>query len=197
MQVQYRFTDTEIQKLLKENFMILYDTREQQNQHIIDYLDKKKIRYKKQKIDEGDYTAIITKCPEKGIYRDLYFNVAVERKNSVDELAGNLAEKKDDTRDDIRLERELKRARQKGTMIYLVIEDKNGMENIENGNYRSQYGSKAFEAKLTSIEINYLKGLSFVDKTDSGRRILKILYYAVMEALKEKSQDIAAEENSN
>lgn len=25
----YKFTDTEIKKLLKENFMILYDTREQ------------------------------------------------------------------------------------------------------------------------------------------------------------------------
>ena len=108
---------------------------------------------------------------------DTIVNYFVERKNSVDELAGNLAEKKGDYRDDIRLERELKRARQKGTMIYLLVEDKNGMENIEKGNYRSQYGSKAFEGKLASIEINYLKGLRFVDKKDAGREILKILYY--------------------
>ena len=197
MQVQYKFTDTEIKKLLKENFIILYDTREQQNQHILDYFDKKKIQYKKQKIDEGDYTAIISARPDMGIQRDLYFNVAVERKNSIDELAGNLGEKKDDYRDDIRLERELKRARQRGTMIYLVVEDKNGMDNIVNGKYRSQYNPKAFEGKLASIEINYLKGLRFVDKKDVGREILKLLYYSVMEALKEKTHDIEAAEQIN
>jgi len=194
MQVQYRFSDSEIKKLLKENFVILYDTREQQNQHILDFLDKKKIEYKKKKIDEGDYTAIITAREDMGISRDLYFNIAVERKNSIDELANNLGEKRDDYRDDIRLERELKRARQKGTMIYLVVEDRNGMENIESGNYRSQYSPKAFEGKLASIEINYLKGLRFVDKKDAGREILKILYYSVMEALKERTEDIKAEQ---
>lgn len=197
MQVQYRFTDTEVQKLLKENFMILYDTREQQNQHILDYLDKKKVVYKKQKLDEGDYTAIIKARPEMGLSRDLYFNIAVERKNSVDELAGNLGEKRDDYRDDIRLERELKRAKQRGTMVYLLVEDKDGMENIEKGNYRSQYSPKAFEGKLASIEINYLKGIRFISKADAGREILKILYYGVMEALKEKTQDIAAVEELN
>lgn len=194
MNVQYKFTDTEIKKLLKENFTILYDTREQQNQHILDFLDKKKIKYKKQKIDEGDYTAIIAAREDMGIHRDLYFNIAVERKNSVDELAGNLGEKRDDYRDDIRLERELKRAKQKGTIIYLIVEDKNGKENIEKGNYRSQYSSKAFEAKLMTLEINYLKGIRFVDKVDSGREILKILWYGVMEALKEKAEDIKAEQ---
>lgn len=29
-----RFTDTEINKLLKENFKILFDTREQVNDHV-------------------------------------------------------------------------------------------------------------------------------------------------------------------
>lgn len=193
MNIQYKFSDGEIKKLLKENFVILYDTREQQNQHILDFFDKKKVKYKKKKIDEGDYMAIITAREDMGITRDLYFNIAVERKGSVDELAGNLAEKRDDYRDDIRLERELKRAKQKGTMIYLLVEDKKGMENIRASNYRSMYGSKAFEAKLASIEINYLKGLKFVDKKDAGREILKILYYAVMEALKEKTEDIKAE----
>ena len=132
MQVQYRFSDSEISKLLKENFMVLYDTREQKNQHILDFLDKKKIQYKKKKINEGDYTAIITAREDMGISRNLYFNIAVERKNSVDELA--------------------------------------------------------------SIEVNYLKGIRFVDKKDAGRTILKLLYYSVMEALKERTEDIKAEQ---
>ncbi|AVP66325.1 molybdopterin-guanine dinucleotide biosynthesis protein A [Clostridium botulinum] len=185
----YKFTDIEIKKLLKENFMILYDTREQKNQHVLDYLDSKKVPYKKKKIDEGDYTAIVTKCPEMGIYRDIYFPVAVERKNSVDELANNLGEKTD-TRDDIRLIREFQRAKTKGIKISLIIEDKNGMENIKKGNYRSLYKPKAFLGRLSSIQDLYLHDTLFVDRKDTGFEIYRKLYYSVRNYLKELNTDI-------
>lgn len=191
--MQYKFTDTEINKLLKENFMILYDTREQVNQHILDYFDKKKVPYKKQKIDEGDYTAIITKRPEMGIYRDIYFPVGVERKNSVDELAGNLAEKTD-TRDDVRLVRELQRAKAKGIKIFLIIEDKNGMENILKGNYRSQYQPKAFIGRLTSIQDQYLHDTIFTSSANTGFEIYRKLYYSLRNFLREGNVDITPEE---
>ena len=190
MEVQYRFSDTEIKKLLKENFTILYDTREQKNQHILDFLDKNKIRYKKKKIDEGDYTAIIAAREDMGISRDLYFNIAIERKNSVDELAGNLSAKQEDYRDNPRLIRELARAREKDIMIFLIVEDKNGKEKIETEDYRSHIGAKALQGRIKSMEINYLKGLKFLDKSESAREIVNILWYGVMEALKEKTQDI-------
>ncbi|HBJ2612315.1 TPA: ERCC4 domain-containing protein [Clostridium botulinum] len=185
----YKFTDTEIKKLLKENFMILYDTREQKNQHILNYFDEKKVKYKKKKIDEGDYTAIITKRSDMGIYRDIYFPVAVERKNSVDELAGNLAEKTD-THDDIRLIRELQRAKNKGIKIYLIIEDKNGMENIKKGNYRSLYTPKAFLGRLSSIQDLYLHDTIFTSNKDAGFEIYRKLYYSIRNYLKELSTDI-------
>lgn len=185
----YKFTDTEIKKLLKENFMILYDTREQKNQHVLNYFDEKKVKYKKKKIDEGDYTAIVTKCPEMGIYRDIYFPVAVERKNSIDELAGNLAEKTD-THDDIRLIRELQRAKAKGIKISLIIEDKNGMENIKKGNYRSLYTPKAFLGRLSSIQDLYLQDTIFTSNKDTGFEIYRKLYYSVRNYLKELSTDI-------
>jgi len=188
----YRFTETEINKLLKENLKILYDTREQQNQHVLDYFDKNKIKYKKQKIDEGDYTAIITKREEMGIYRDIYFPVAVERKNSIDELAGNLAEETD-TRDDIRLVRELQRAKTKGIKIYLIVEDKNGMENIKAGKYRSLYPPKAFLGRLSSIQDLYLYDTIFTANTNSGFEIYRKLYYSVRNYLKELSTDISPE----
>lgn len=190
-------SDTEINKLLKENFMILYDTREQVNEHILSYFDKKKIPYKKQKIDEGDYTAIITARPDMGIYRDLYFNVTVERKNSVDEFAANVCEKKDDYRDNARLERELERAKTKGTMVFLVIEDKDGKENIIKGNYRTNISCQALWGKLNSLEVKYLHGVIFTSKEDSGRDIWSKLHYAVKYFLRIGSLDIspAAEEN--
>lgn len=193
MEVQYRFSEADVKKLLAENFVILHDTREQQNQHILDFLDKNKIKHKRKALYEGDYTAMITKREDMGILRDLYFNVAVERKNSIDELAGNLSEETD-SRDDIRLEREFKRAKQKGMKMWLIIEDKNGLEKIIKGDYRSQYGPKAFEGKLNSLRVNYLNGLEFVDRFYSGRVIAKILYYAVMESLKDHTQEIIPSE---
>lgn len=185
----YKFTDTEIKKLLKENFEIIVDTREQKNQHVLDYFDEKKVKYKKKKIDEGDYTAIITKRSEMGIYRDIYFPVAVERKNSVDELAGNLSEKTD-THDDIRLIREFQRAKAKGIKISLIIEDKNGMENIKKGNYRSLYTPKAFLGRLSSIQDLYLHDTIFTNNKDTGFEIYRKLYYSVRNYLKELSADI-------
>lgn len=176
--IKLRFSDTEIKKLLKENFKILYDTREQVNDHILSWFETKKIPYKCQKIDEGDYTAIITARPEMGIPRDLYFKVGVERKNSVDELAGNLAEKTD-TRDDIRLERELIRAKMKGIKMFLVIEDPNGLQNIISGDYRSQYKPKAFIGKLSSLQDKYIQNTVFTSNLDTGYHIFRILYYAV------------------
>lgn len=187
--IKLRFTDTEIKKLLKENFKILFDTREQVNDHILAYFDSKKVPYKRQKIDEGDYTAIITARPEMGIPRDLYFKVGVERKNSVDELAGNLAETTD-SRDDIRLERELIRAKMKGIKIFLVIEDPNGLENIMTGNYRSLYTSKAFIGKLSSLQDKYIQNTIFTSNLNSGYHIHRMLYYSVRNFLKEGEIDL-------
>ncbi|MHC1683436.1 MAG: ERCC4 domain-containing protein [Clostridiaceae bacterium] len=192
MQVYYKFTDTEIKKLLKENLVILVDTREQQNKHVLEYFDEKKVRYKTQKIDEGDYTAIITKCPDIGIHRDIYFPVAVERKNSVDELANNLAEKTD-SRDDIRLIRELQRAKAKGIKITLIVEDKNGMENIRQGKYRSLYKPQSFLGRLSSIQDLYLQDTIFTSRDSTGFEIYRKLYYGVRNYLKELTTNISPE----
>lgn len=190
--IHYKLTDTEIKKLLKENFMIIYDTREQQNLHVLEYFDKAKIQYKKQKIDEGDYAAVITKCPAMGIYRDLYFKVAVERKNSIDELAGNLAEDTD-TRDDLRLVRELRRAKEKGIKMFLVIEDEHGRRNIKTGNYRSLYKPVSLMARLRSLQDQFLNGTVFVNKNDAGEEIFGILKYGVRNFLKDGDLDISPE----
>jgi len=194
MEIHFKFTETEIKKLLKENFIILHDTREQTNQHILEYFDEKKFKHKERAISEGDYTAIITKRPEMGIMHDLSFNVAIERKNSVDELAGNIGEEKGDSRDLSRLEREFQRARGKKIQMYLLIEDKDGKENILSNNYRSQISPAALIGKLSSFEVNYLRGVIYEDKIKAGREIKRILYYAVMESLKDKNYDIIPEE---
>lgn len=52
---RYIYTKLELEHLLK-SIIILYDTRESENGHIITNLNKQKISYKKQKLDYGDYS---------------------------------------------------------------------------------------------------------------------------------------------
>ena len=80
MQIQYKFTDTEIKKLLKENVVIIVDTREQENKHITDFFDKKEIKYISKKLDAGDYAIKLIASPELGIHRDMHFPIAIEKK---------------------------------------------------------------------------------------------------------------------
>jgi len=183
---RYRFSDTEINKLLKENLVIIYDTREQRNEHILKVFDEKGIKYKRQKVDEGDYIGIITARPEMGIYRDLYFDVAVERKNSVDELIASI-------KDADRFEDEFNRALIKGKKIYLLIEDEDGLHNMKTGNYRSQYNPKALMGKFDSLSDKYLKGTIFVNKEDSAEFIYRKLYYSIRNFLKNGKIDLGDE----
>ena len=62
----YRYTDKEIDDILK-SIVILIDTREQENQHIIKYFEQKKINYKNLKLNYGDYSFYIPANKEYGI----------------------------------------------------------------------------------------------------------------------------------
>ena len=86
--VDLKYTDKEIETLLK-TMIVLVDTREQENSHILNYFDKKKIKYMVQKLDVGDYSFMLPKNPDMGIDNDIYFTnkIVIERKGSLDELA--------------------------------------------------------------------------------------------------------------
>jgi ERCC4-type nuclease len=80
---------------LLDSLVIIVDTREQKNTHILtDYFRKKEITFKFQTMKTGDYSAYIPANPELGLPRDLYFDVVVERKANIDEFAQNTKEER-------------------------------------------------------------------------------------------------------
>lgn len=176
MQVQYKFTETELKKLLKENLVIIVDTREQENEHILDYFNSKKIRYEVKKIDAGDYSVKLAANPELGIFRDCYIPVMIEKKNSIDELASSF-------KDRVRFENEFIRATASKYKIHLLVEDGNGYENILRKNYRSMYDPKALLGSLKTFESRYDFYTSFLDKKYVGNFIYYTLYYHCREYL--------------
>ena len=173
--MRYHFTDGEIKKLLA-SMVVLIDTREQDNGHLIRYFDQKKIPYESKKLDYGDYSVLLPKNEELGVNRDIFFDnsVIVERKGSLSELAGNL------TKDRTRFESELIRA--KGTNIALMIENAT-YSDLVMGRYRSEYNAKSFVATLATYSARYGLDVNFVEKELAGNWIYHRLYYAVREEL--------------
>ena len=142
----YKYTEAEVKELLK-SLVIICDTREQKNNHIINWLDTKKIPHVSRKLEHGDYSCYLPANESMGIYRDTYLTniVSIERKANLGELSGNL------TKDRARLESEFIRTRGK---LYLLIENATYGDIVAH-KYPTQYNPKSFIASLKTFEARY------------------------------------------
>lgn len=164
----YRFTDKEVRTLLK-SIVIITDTREQENSHILRWFDEKKILYSTQKMEYGDYSFYLPANPELGIVRDLYFTdkVSIERKASLEELSGNF------TNDRTRIESEF--IRHKGNMT-LLIEDAEYTD-IINHNYKTEYKPVSFLATLHSFSERYDIPFAFMKDNKCSAQFIYFTFY--------------------
>lgn len=212
--MRYKFTDTELKKVMS-NLTILIDTREQANEHVIEFLDKKKIAYEVKKLDFGDYACMLPANSFEGQERAIYFDrdIVIERKNGIDEVAGNL-------KDDTRILKELAHLNKYNIKYYVFLEEPEMNEtlkglnaeekkhlkefmkileskkvclkpegfdfNIRKGNYRSEYQPKSLYARLKTIEARYNTVIRPIDKQFMGSEIYNTFYYYVREVLKNK-----------
>jgi len=162
------WTETELTTKLK-SLQIIADSREQVNNHLTDYWDKKKVPYFTRKLDVGDYSCQI---------EDMTFekDFSVERKRNLDEICGNLAADRD------RFEREFLRAKATGTKVFLIVENASWTD-IYLHNYRSQLPPKSLMASLMSWQVRFNITIIFCEPENTPRLIHQILYYAAREQL--------------
>ena len=173
---KFKYTDKEIDTIVK-SMVILVDTREKVNDHILQAFDKAKINYKVKALDRCNYSFYIPANETLNIPRDLYFDkeVAIERKASLDEIANNWTKERD------RFEKEMALAPK--TKVLLV--ENSTYQDIIKGNYRSQYDKKAFLATLHSFWFRYNMPVFFMpDKKDSALFIKKYFEYYLKEYLR-------------
>jgi len=172
--LHFKYTDKEIKEILK-TLVIIVDTREQQNQHILEYFRKKDIPFKLTTMKTGDYTAMIPANVELGIMRDMYFHAVIERKNGIDELVESI-------KDRTRFENELIR----GSKIpfVLIVEDLEGYTKILNGKYRSEYKPESLLGSLKTFEARYKFTTFFINPITSGNYIYHHFLYYARELLK-------------
>lgn len=167
----FHYTKTEQDKLLK-SMTVLVDTREHdgKNDHILSYFDFKGIPWIKHKLDYGDYSFMVPANDDLKIPKDLYFNndICVERKNSLDEIAGNLVKDRE------RLKREFTLA--PATKVLLI--ENGSYADMVMGNYSSQYEAKSFYGSYHSFWHEFNLPIIFMpDPKYTGMFIKGYFYY--------------------
>ena len=168
----YKYTKSELDTLLK-SMVVLVDTREKENKHITDFFDKYKIEFRFATLNYADYTFYLPRNNDLGIIRDMCFDnlIAIERKNSLEELSGNLAQNRQ------RFEDELLRA---SARITLMVEDAS-YDDIYNKKYRTKLSEKAFTASIATFKHRYNMDVQFVSKENAGKFIYTEFYYWLRE----------------
>jgi ERCC4-type nuclease len=165
-------SDKSIKELL--NLMtIIVDTREHEhaNDHIIGYFDKHNIPYVRRKLDFGDYSFEIPHVSYEN-------KIAIERKMSLTELSGNVAQHRD------RFEAEFTRAKKAGAKLILMVEN-GGWDKIAEHNYRTALSEKSFLASLFSFQHRYGIDIQFVPKKYAGMYICGTFHYYLRNEIKE------------
>ena len=142
--------------------MIICDTREQKNEHILKYFDRHGVDYVVAKVDTADYAS------------DTAPGIAVERKQNCSELAHNLL-----SADRGRFYREIRRAKESGIKLYIVCEHGHGIERIEDvAKWVNPYGKvtgKALREAIYKCAIGYGCEFIFCNKRQTGKIIVDIL----------------------
>lgn len=161
---KYKYTEKEIDEIVK-SMVIIVDTREKENVHILSAFEKNKINYEKRALDRCDYSFYIPKNEKLNIPRDIFFDkeVAIERKASLDEIAINWTKERD------RFEKEMALAPLKKV---LLIENA-AYEDIINGNYRSKYNKKSFLGTLHSFWFKYNMPVLFMPNNSYSAIFIK------------------------
>lgn len=143
--------------------MIIFDTREKKNDHIINYFQRHEIPFEIKKLDTGDY--MNAENP----------TVVIDRKRNLNEVATNLCSK-----DDARFWREVRRSYRDKQKFIVLVEHGGLIKSLQDvANWNSQYSKitgKQLQAEMYRVGIAYNVEWVFCDKRSTG----KIIYERLM-----------------
>ena len=145
------------------NNLILVDTREKGHKKILEHFDKVGQEYITTKLDTADYM----------IYKN--YDVLIDRKDSILELAGNLCK----TSEHYRVVREIQRAKELGCkrFIFLVADQKiTCVDEVENWTSKySKVKGSTLQKILNTMSQKYEIEFQFVKKSEMPSKIIALL----------------------
>lgn len=129
--------------------------------------------YERETVNAGDYTAK-TLLPNGEWF---YLPVAIERKMSLTEIAGNFCGER------ARFTAEFERAKENGVRLWVLVEQ-SSWESAYAGAYRSKMKPKSLIASLLTWSARYKVPVLLCERSDTGGKLIRdILYYEMREAL--------------
>ena len=142
--------------------MIICDSREKKNQHILRYLEYWNIPYEVRKLETGDYMD------------DTNPNLVIDRKQNLDELCGNLF-----SPDKSRFWREVRRSKKEHLRLIFLIEHGGKIKTLRDvpqwiSRYSRITGYQLYN-EICRCHIAYGVEFWFCDKRNTGKRIVEIL----------------------
>lgn len=141
--------------------MIIVDSREKKNQHILDYFDRVSEPYEIRKLSTGDYMDPFSPF------------MTIDRKRNLEELAGNVCTP------DNRFWREVRRSKEEGLKMIVLVEHGGQIRSLNDvpkwsSKYTRVTGRRLYD-ELFKIHVAYQVEFLFCDKRSTGRRILELL----------------------
>ena len=153
-------------------FVVLTDTRQQKEEHIIKEFDKQNILHIQTKLDSADYMAL-RYDEEKGFYKD--YSILVDTKKDLLEICGNLAH----TSEHQRLVREVDLAHKLNCSDFIFLIGEKNIKRIADINNWSSPHTKVKGETLLKIMITMKNkyGVRFiiVPRAKMGEKIIEIL----------------------
>jgi ERCC4-type nuclease len=142
---------------------LIVDTREKKNTHILKYFILHDVDYIERKLDVADYQ--IEGKPD----------IAIDRKQNLEELARNLMNRADHSR----FWKEVRRAKESGIKMIILCEHGKGINAIPDvAKWQSKYTTvtgRALMDEIYRVHIAYGVEFLFCSKRSTGKRILELL----------------------
>ena len=155
------------------NFVILTDTRQQKESHILKEFDKQGILHIQTKLNSADYMAL-RYDEEKGFYKD--YSILIDTKKDLLEICGNLAHASEHQR----LVREVNLGHSLGaTEFIFLIGEKNikTIDDIKNwSNKHTKVKGETLYKIMSTFKEHHNCRFIICDKKDLGKKVIDLLY---------------------
>lgn len=154
------------------NFVVLTDSRQQKEEHIIKEFDNQGILHIQTKLDSADYMAL-RYDEKKGFYKD--YSILVDTKKGLLEICGNLAH----TSEHQRLVREVDLGHSLGATEFIFLIGEKNIKTIDDIKNWSNKHTKTSGMTLYKIMCSFKEhhNCRFIicDKKDLGKKVIELL----------------------
>lgn len=152
-----------------KDFIILTDTRQQKENHIVKEFDKNSILHIRTTLESADYVAV--RRNENGFFID--YSVLIDTKKDLEELSSNLCSK-----DHERVKREIERARELGCQDFYFIIANNKIKTIDDlrkwRSKRTRVTGEILCKVMKTMAERYKIKFIITKKNEVGKKIINI-----------------------